>query len=32
MNKGSKMKAGWLTILRNEKQSMADMKNVNNIS
>jgi hypothetical protein len=32
MNKGSKMKAGWLSILRSEKQLMADTKNVNNIS
>ena len=31
MNKGSKMKAGWLSILRNEKQLMADTKNVNKI-
>ena len=31
MNKGSKMKAGWLSILRNEKQLLADTKNVNNI-
>ena len=31
MNKGSKMKAGWLSILRNEKQLMADTKNFNNI-
>ena len=31
MNKCSKMKAGWLSILRNEKQLMADTKNVNKI-
>ena len=31
MNMGSKMKAGWLSILRNEKQLMTDTKNVNNI-
>ena len=31
MNKGSKMKAGWLSILQNEKQLMADTKNFNNI-
>ena len=29
MNKGSKMKAGWISILCNEKQLMADTKNVN---
>ena len=31
MNKGSKMKAGWLSILRNEKQLMADTKSINKI-
>ena len=31
MNKGSKMKAGWLSILRNEKQLLADTRNVNNL-
>ena len=31
MNKGSKMKTGWLSILRNKKQLMTDTKNVNNI-
>ena len=31
MNKGSKMKAGWLSILRNEKQLMVDTRNVNNL-
>ena len=31
MNKGSKMKAGWLSILRNEKQLMADTRNAINI-
>jgi len=30
-NKSSKMKAGWLLILRNEMQWLADTKNVNNI-
>ncbi|MES9882370.1 MAG: hypothetical protein ABW185_15975 [Sedimenticola sp.] len=32
MNKGSKMKAGWLSILRNEKQLMADTINANNLA
>ncbi len=31
MNKGSKMKAGWLSILRNEKQLMANTRNTNNL-
>ena len=31
MNKGSKMKAGWLSILRNEKQLMVDTRNCNNL-
>ncbi len=31
INKGSKMKAGWLSILRNEKQLMADTRNTNNL-
>ncbi len=31
MNKGSKMKVGWLSILRNEKQLMADTRNTNNL-
>ena len=31
MNKGSKVKAGWLSIVRNEKQLMADTRNANNI-
>ena len=32
MNKGSKMKAGCLSILQNEKQLMVDTRNVNNLS
>ena len=32
MNMGSNMKAGWLSIVRNEKQLMADNRNANNIS
>ena len=31
MNKGSKIKAGWLSIFRNEKQLMADTRNANNL-
>ena len=31
MNKGSKLKAGWLSILRNEKQLMTDIRNANNL-
>lgn len=31
MNKGSKLKAGWLSILRNEKQLMTDTSNANNL-
>ncbi|XP_028404399.1 uncharacterized protein LOC114527028 [Dendronephthya gigantea] len=31
MNKGSKLKAGWLSILRNEKQLMVDARNANNL-
>jgi len=31
MNKGSKMKSGWLSILKNEKQLLANTRNVNNI-
>ena len=31
MNKGSKLKAGWLSILRNEKQWMVDARNANNL-
>ena len=31
MNKGSKLKAGWLSILRNEKQLMVDTRNANNL-
>ena len=32
MNKGSKMKADWLHILRNEKQLLVHSRNVNNVS
>ena len=32
MNKGSKMKSGWLSILRNEKQLLVHCRNVNNVS
>ena len=32
MNKGSKMKSGWLSILQNEKQLFVHSKNVNNVS
>ena len=31
MNKGSKMKSGWLSILQNEKQLLVHSRNVNNI-
>ncbi len=31
MNKGSKLKAGWLSILRNEKQLLSDTRNANNL-
>ncbi|CAB3976667.1 Hypothetical predicted protein [Paramuricea clavata] len=31
MNKGLKLKAGWLSILRNEKQLMTDIRNANNL-
>ena len=32
MNKGSKVKAGWLSILKNEKQLLVHSRNVNNIA
>ena len=32
MNKGSKLKAGWLAILNNENQLFCDSRNVNNIA
>ena len=32
MNKGSKLKAGWLAILSNEKQLLSNTRNVNNIN
>ena len=32
MNKGSKLKSGWLSILKNEKQLLVHSKNVNNIA
>ena len=32
MNKGSKMKSGWLSILKNEKQLLVHSRNVNNVS
>lgn len=32
MNKGSKLKSGWLTILNNEKQLLSNTQNVNNIN
>ena len=32
MNKGSKMKAGWLAILNNEKQLLTNTRNVNNVN
>ena len=31
MNNGSKMKSGWLSILKNEKQLMVRSRNVNNV-
>ena len=31
MNKGSKLKAGWLSILPKEKQLMTDIRNANNL-
>ena len=32
MNKGSKLKSGWLSILKNEKQVLVHSRNVNNIA
>ena len=32
MNKGSKMKSGWLSILQNEKQLLMHSRNVNNLA
>ena len=32
MNKGSKMKSGWLSILQNEKQRLVHSRNVNNVA
>ena len=32
MNKGSKLKSGWLCILQKEKQLLSDIQNVNNIN
>ncbi len=32
MNKGSKMKSGWLSILQNEKQQLVHSRNVNNVA
>lgn len=32
MNKGSKMKAGWLKILKNEKMLLTDSRNVNKVN
>lgn len=32
MNKGSKLKSGWLGILNNEKQLIANTRNVNNVN
>lgn len=32
MNKGSKMKSGWLSILKNEKQLRVHSRNVNNLA
>ena len=32
MNKGSKMKSGWLSILQNEKQLLVHSRNVNNVT
>ena len=31
MNKGSKMKSGWLSILQSEKQLLVHSRNVNNV-
>jgi len=32
MNKGSKLKSGWLAILNSEKQLLSNTRNVNNIN
>jgi len=32
MNKGSKLKSGWLAILNDEKQLLSNTRNVNNIN
>lgn len=32
MNKGSKLKSGWLAILNNEKQLHSNTRNVNNVN
>ena len=32
MNKGSKMKSGWLSILQNEKQLLVHSRNVHNVA
>lgn len=32
MNKGSKLKSGWLAILKNEKQLLSNTRNVNNVN
>ena len=32
MNKGSKLKSGWLSILNNEKQLLSNTRNVNNVN
>ena len=32
MNKGNKMKSGWLSILQNEKQLLVHSRNVNNVA
>ena len=32
MNKGSKLKSGWLAILRNEKQLLSHTRNTNNVN
>ena len=32
MNKGSKLKSGWLAILGNEKQLLSNTRNVNNVN
>lgn len=32
MNKGSKLKSGWLSILKNEKQLLVHSRNVNNVA